>query len=138
MLSCAVFHFREQLQDSQLTMMMLQNCATICQSPCMSWPSVSYDHDHDPRSSFFIPTLIISLHVFSSMINKIPICIWPAPEDDEPGSLPPSHEFFVPTMTELSKRIWKPLTTLRTSLPHSEMSLQISGHQMFKSTWGIT
>ena len=90
----------------QLCRIVEQNCATICQSPCMSWPSVSYDHhDHDPRPSFFIATfIIISLHVFSSMINTIPIiCIWPAPEDDEQGSLPSSHEFFVPTMTELSK-----------------------------------
>lgn len=120
-----------------------QNCATICQSPCMSWRliSVSYDHDHDPRSSFFIATLFISLHVFSSMINTIPIRIWPAPEDDEQGSLPSSHEFFVPTMTEPSKKFWKPLTTLRTLLPYSEMSFANSGHQMFnlvKSTWRIS
>jgi hypothetical protein len=81
-----------------------QNCATICQSPSMSWPSLSYDHDHHPRSSFFIATFIISLYVFSSMINTIPICIWPAPGDDEQGSLPSSHEFFVPTMTELPKQ----------------------------------
>lgn len=131
----------------QLCRIVEQNCATICQSPCMSWPSVSYDHDdHDPRSSFFIATfIIISLHVFSSMINTIPIiCIWPAPEDDEQGSLPSSHEFFVPTMTELSKQKsgnpWQQ-HFVPYSLPHSEMRFANSGHQMFnlvKSTWGVS